>query len=42
MLDNVCNIKVADFGFLSIEKVEKHKTYMGTRIYMAPELKRVG
>lgn len=43
MLDNLCNIKVADFGFLSTDAaaVAKHKTYMGTRTFMAPELARV-
>ena len=41
MLDNLFNIKVADFGFLSVERIAKHKTYMGTRVYMAPEMARV-
>jgi serine/threonine protein kinase len=43
MLDNLCNIKVADFGFMSTDagSIAKHRTYMGTRCYMAPELPRV-
>ena len=41
MLDSQLNIKVADFGFLSSKEVEKHKTYMGTKAYLAPELNRI-
>ena len=43
MLDNLCNIKLADFGFIATDGlvVDKHNTYMGTRGYMAPELPRV-
>ena len=43
MLDNLCNIKVADFGFLSTDAkgISKHKTHLGTKCYMAPEIPRV-
>jgi serine/threonine protein kinase len=41
MLDNQLNIKLADFGFLSTTKIDKHQTFMGTRDYLAPELDRI-
>lgn len=41
MMDNQLNIKLADFGFVSTKQVDKHKTYMGTRNYLAPEFDRI-
>ena len=41
MIDNQLNIKLADFGFVSKTPVDKHRSYKGTRIYIAPEMQRV-
>ena len=38
LLDNHCNIKLGDFGFVSKQPVEKLKTVLGTKGFLAPEL----
>jgi len=40
LLDDNLNLKVADFGFSTYKKIEKLKSYRGTKTYMAPEIKQ--
>jgi len=37
LLDNHCNIKLGDFGFVSKNPVEKLKTVLGTKGFLPPE-----
>lgn len=39
LIDEQLNLKVADFGFAAIHKIDKLKSYRGTMTYMAPEIK---
>lgn len=39
LVDEQLNLKVADFGFAAIQKIDKLKSYRGTMTYMAPEIK---
>jgi len=39
LVDDELNLKVADFGFAAISKIDKLKSYRGTMTYMAPEIK---
>lgn len=38
MVDDQMNIKIIDFGFAS-EKIDNLTQYLGTKTYMAPEIK---
>jgi len=40
LLDEELNLKVADFGFSTFEKINKLQSYKGTKTYMAPEIKK--
>lgn len=39
LIDNELNLRIADFGFATFEKINKLKSYRGTLTYMAPEIK---
>jgi len=39
LVDDMMNLKVADFGFATFRKVHALKSYRGTMTYMAPEIK---
>jgi len=39
LVDDLMNLKVADFGFATYRKIEKLQSYRGTMTYMAPEIK---
>lgn len=39
LVDDGLTIKVADFGFATYKKINKLKSYRGTKTYMAPEIK---
>lgn len=39
LLDDEMNMKIADFGFASYKNVNNLKSYLGTKTYMAPEIK---
>jgi serine/threonine protein kinase len=39
LVDDMLNLKVADFGFATFKKVHDLKSYRGTMTYMAPEIK---
>lgn len=39
LVDEKLNLKVADFGFATFKKVDRLKSYRGTKTYMAPEIK---
>jgi len=38
-VDENLNLKVADFGFATYKKVNRLKSFRGTKTYMAPEIK---
>ena len=40
LVDELMNVKVADFGFATYKKIYALKSYRGTMTYMAPEIKR--
>lgn len=39
LVDEMMNLKVADFGFATYKKINKLQSYRGTMTYMAPEIK---
>ena len=39
LVDDMMNLKVADFGFATYKKINKLQSYRGTMTYMAPEIK---
>jgi len=39
LVDDLMNLKVADFGFATFRKIHNLKSYRGTMTYMAPEIK---
>lgn len=39
LVDDVMNLKVADFGFATFRKIHNLSSYRGTMTYMAPEIK---
>ena len=39
LVDDGLTLKVADFGFATYKKINKLKSYRGTKTYMAPEIK---
>lgn len=39
LVDNDLNLKIADFGYASFQKVDLLASYRGTFTYMAPEIK---
>ena len=39
LLDENMNLKIADFGFATFNKIGKLYSYRGTKTYMAPEIK---
>ena len=39
LVDNDLNLKIADFGYASFQKVDLLSSYRGTFTYMAPEIK---
>ena len=39
LVDEDYNLKVADYGFATYKHINKLNTYMGTKTYMAPEIK---
>ena len=39
LVDEMMNLKVADFGFATYKKITKLQSYRGTMTYMAPEIK---
>lgn len=39
LVDDLLNMKVADFGFATFKKINKLQSYRGTMTYMAPEIK---
>lgn len=39
LVDDMMNLKVADFGFATFRKIHALKSYRGTMTYMAPEIK---
>lgn len=39
MLGENLQLKVADFGFATFEKINKLRSYRGTKTYMPPEIK---
>lgn len=39
LVDEHLNLKVADFGFATYRKVDRLRSYRGTKTYMAPEIK---
>ena len=39
LVDEMLNIKIADFGFATFKQIDNLKSYRGTSIYMAPEIK---
>ncbi|CDW84892.1 protein kinase domain containing protein [Stylonychia lemnae] len=39
LVDNDLNLKIADFGYASYQKIDLLKSYRGTFTYMAPEIK---
>ena len=39
LVDDDMNLKVADFGFATFQKIHNLKSYRGTMTYMAPEIK---
>ena len=38
LVDEQFNLKLADFGFVCFEKIDSLTTFLGTRMYMAPEI----
>ena len=39
LVDDLLNLKVADFGFATYKRIHKLQSYRGTMTYMAPEIK---
>ena len=39
LIDEQFNVKIADFGFSSMDKIAELTTYSGSFTYMAPEIK---
>ena len=39
LFDKDYNLKIADYGFATYKHINELNTYMGTPIYMAPEIK---
>lgn len=39
LVDDMLNLKLADFGFASYKSIDSLKSYRGTMTYMAPEIK---
>lgn len=39
LVDDMLNLKIADFGFATYKKIHKLQSYRGTMTYMAPEIK---
>jgi len=39
LVDDMLNLKVADFGFATYKRIDKLRSYRGTMTYMAPEIK---
>ena len=39
LIDDLLNLKVADFGFATYKKINALKSQRGTLTYMAPEIK---
>jgi len=39
LVDDLMNLKIADFGFATYKKINKLNSYRGTMTYMAPEIK---
>ena len=37
LLDNLCNVRISDFGLMTLEQANKLKSWCGTPIFMAPE-----
>jgi len=39
LVDDMLNLKIADFGFACYKSIDQLKSYRGTMTYMAPEIK---
>jgi serine/threonine protein kinase len=39
LVDTDLNLKIADFGYASFQKIDNLTSYRGTFTYMAPEIK---
>ena len=40
LVDELMNLKIVDFGFATYKNIKKLQSYKGTRVYMAPEIKK--
>ena len=40
LLDDQCNLKLTDFGFSTFKNIRQLRSYLGTKTYMAPEIKK--